>query len=141
MNQFANMMIPGPAGALEYAFARTSSDGYIIGVAVVYGEQAREAHIGMFPGDIPCDPEVTPQGWHYRYGRFERKKAMNIVVRGMNILGLPAPCYLVAAGNEYYVEPGVSEVELDFEAPGKYEVRVTMNPEYFDEVITIEKDD
>ncbi|QDH84379.1 hypothetical protein Axy20_062 [Achromobacter phage vB_AxyS_19-32_Axy20] len=133
------LMTPGPAGATEYAFARVDN-GFIVGVANMYGEAARESHRARFPLDIECPPAVTPTGWHYKYGRFEQKGVMGALVRGNSIVGIKGPCYIVVNGIEYEVEDGVTELELNFDAPGKYEVRITMNPEFFDEVHTIEKD-
>ncbi|WNO48670.1 hypothetical protein [Achromobacter phage nyashin_LB6] len=140
MNINNDMMIPGPAGETQYAFARID-DGRIVGVAYVYGDAAREAHTARFPLDVECPVEVTPQGWHYKYGRFEQKRQMSVLVRGCTLIGVPSPCYVVVNGIEYEVEEGVSELELSFDAPGKYTARITMNPEFFDEEYQIEKDD
>lgn len=135
-----NIMIPGPAGAAQYAFARVH-EGFIVAVSYITGEAAAEAHRARFPQDIECPTTVTPTGWHYKYGRFEQKRVLGAMLRGNTLVGIASPCYIVVNGIEYEVEAGVTELELNFNAPGKYEVRITMNPEFFDEVHTIEKVD
>lgn len=135
-----DMMIPGPSGQTEYNFARIQG-GYIVGVTTMYGEAAKEYHTARYPNDIECVKGTHPSTHHGVYGRIEPKLHANVILRGNVLIGVPAPCLVLIEGEDYEVEAGVTELELNFEAPGKYKVRVTMNPEYFDEEFEIEKVD
>lgn len=135
-----NMMMPGPSGQPEYNFARVH-EGYVTAVSTVYGEAAREYHKAKFPMDIECPSGVSPVTHHAKYGRVEQKQYPGTILRGNVLIDIPSPCVIVAEGIGYTVEEGVRELELNFEAPGKYSVRVTMNPAYFDKEFEIEKVD
>lgn len=85
---------------------------------------------------VISDHEFDITSIYYEEGMIKQKAPLPAKLTGLVLSNLPVPCTVEIEGNRYTVDE--TELELDFQFPGNYAVRVSRFP-YLDRIFKVIK--